>query len=72
MFIERLFNKKGIARDIEKYQVGLSFGVALYPYHSDNCNVLIKYADIAMYHTKSDGKNCYRVYNDEMTSKDEK
>jgi GGDEF domain-containing protein len=33
--------------------------------------VLIKYADIAMYHAKRGGKNNYRVYVDEMSRKEE-
>ncbi|MDR3265021.1 MAG: GGDEF domain-containing protein [Synergistaceae bacterium] len=53
-------------RFIEKYGVGLSIGVALFPYHTSNYNVLIKYADIAMYQAKQGGKNSYRVYADEM------
>ena len=61
-----------VSRYVEKYGVGLSVGVALYPYHSDDYNVIIKYADIAMYHAKNSGKNQYRVYNDEMEQKPEK
>ncbi|MGI6152691.1 MAG: diguanylate cyclase domain-containing protein [Christensenellaceae bacterium] len=59
-------------RYVEKYGVGLSIGVALYPYHSDNFHVLIKYADIAMYHAKRGGKNNYRIYDDDMEPKEEK
>lgn len=66
------FRSQLIDRFIEKYQVGLSIGVAVFPYHTDNFNVLIKYADIAMYCAKNDGKNTYRVYNDEMGRKNEK
>ncbi|MDL2206571.1 diguanylate cyclase [Eubacteriales bacterium OttesenSCG-928-N13] len=66
------FGNQEIDRYIEKYEVGLSIGVALYPFHTDNYNVLIKYADIAMYHAKFGGKNCYRIYDDEMSSKEEK
>ena len=54
-------------RYIEQYGVGLSIGVALYPYHTRNFHVLIKYADIAMYNAKHGGKNNYRVYDDAMT-----
>ena len=57
-------------RYIEKYNVGMSIGIALFPYHTDNYNVLIKYADIAMYHAKKSGKNTYSVYNDEMRHTD--
>ena len=60
------FSSQALNRYIEKYHVGLSIGVALYPLHSDDFNVLIKYADLAMYHAKNAGKNAYRVYEDGM------
>lgn len=60
------FKAAGLSRYIEKYNVGLSIGVALYPYDTENYHVLIKYADIAMYHAKNGGKNQYRIYKDEM------
>jgi len=60
------FNSQSLNRFIEKYQVGLSIGAALFPYHTENYNVLIKYADLAMYHAKRSGKNIYRIYNDDM------
>jgi len=60
------FSSQSLDRYIQKYNVGLSIGVALYPLHSDDYNVLIKYADLAMYHAKKAGKNAYRVYEDEM------
>ncbi|MDR0857778.1 MAG: GGDEF domain-containing protein [Oscillospiraceae bacterium] len=62
------FSSQAIDRYIEKYKVGLSIGVALFPYHSNDYNVLIKYADIAMYHAKRAGKHGYCVYSDEMFS----
>lgn len=61
------FQKLPIDKYIEKYKVGLSIGIALYPLHSDNFHVLIKYADVAMYNAKRDGKNSYRLYTDEMS-----
>ena len=60
------FTNQHLDRFIEKYKVGLSIGIALFPYHTDNFNALIKYADIAMYHAKNSGKNTYRIYDDEM------
>ena len=60
------FRGANLNRYIVKYKVGLSIGIALYPYHARNYNVLIKYADIAMYHAKKTGKNRYCLYNDEM------
>lgn len=60
------FTSNKLDKYIEKYQVGLSIGVALYPYHTEDFNVLIKYADIAMYYAKKSGKNNYCIYTDEM------
>lgn len=59
-------------RNIEKFNVGFSIGIAIYPMHSENFHVLIKYADIAMYHAKNAGKNAFLIYEDEMKGKEEK
>ena len=61
------FKDISIDRYISNYNVGLSIGIALYPYHTENFHVLIKYADIAMYHAKESGKNTYRLYEDSMS-----
>ncbi len=66
------FHSEYFDRMTEKYQIGFSIGIALYPFHTKDYNVLIKYADIAMYHAKKSGKNSYRIYVDEMKPKDEK
>ena len=58
--------------NIEKYDVGLSIGISMYPRDTKNYHVLIKYADIAMYHSKREGKNQYRIYSDDMAPKEEK
>ena len=58
------FKTKELDRYVEKYNVGLSIGVALFPYHSTNYNVLIKYADMAMYKAKQSGKNQFFIYED--------
>lgn len=60
------FKTANLSRFIEKYNVGMSIGVALFPHDTDDYNVLIKYADIAMYHAKHGGKNQYCIYRDEM------
>jgi diguanylate cyclase (GGDEF)-like protein len=59
-------------KNIKKYSVGFSIGIAMYPDHSKNFHVLLKYADIAMYHAKEGGKNAQLMYNDDMKAKDEK
>jgi len=60
------FESQTLDRYIKKYHVGLSIGIALFPNHTDSYNVLIKYADIAMYHAKQTGKNKYCIYNEEL------
>jgi len=42
-----------------KIQIGASIGIALYPTHGDNIDLLIKKADNAMYQTKGLGKQSY-------------
>ena len=64
------FHSPEMDRFIEKFNVGLSIGIALFPYHSTNFNVLIKYADTAMYHAKHSTKHGYFVYKDEMAQED--
>ena len=66
------FNSTGIDRYINEYSVGLSIGVALFPHHTADYNVALKYADIAMYHAKRSGKNQYMVYNEGLSPKAEK
>lgn len=63
------FAREHIDKYIEKYEVGLSIGVALYPGHISNFHTLINYADTAMYHAKKAGKNRYCIYTDEMNKK---
>jgi diguanylate cyclase (GGDEF)-like protein len=64
------FSSQTIDHYVEKYNVGLSIGVALYPYHTENYDVLIKYADMAMYHAKKNGKHAFCIYSDEMIQAD--
>ena len=66
------FRTEGISRFIDEYNVGLSIGVALFPHHTEDYNVLLKYADIAMYHAKRSGKNQYMVYHENLAPKAEK
>ncbi|HMW56411.1 MAG TPA: GGDEF domain-containing protein, partial [Accumulibacter sp.] len=39
-----------------------SIGIAVYPQHGEDVNQLLKNADIAMYHAKTAGRNCYRFF----------
>ena len=49
--------------------VGASIGVSIFPEDSQSTDDLIKYADIAMYHAKSLGKNNYQFYTESMNRK---
>jgi len=60
------FSSQTIDKYVQRYQVGLSIGIALFPHHTDNFNVLIKYADVAMYYAKRSGKSGFRLYSEDM------
>lgn len=58
---------------LPKYSIGVneltitaSIGISLYPRDGESADILIKNADIAMYHAKNQGKNNYQVYTQEL------
>jgi EAL domain-containing protein (putative c-di-GMP-specific phosphodiesterase class I) len=46
--------------------VTCSIGITLCPEHGDTVETLIKYADLAMYEAKNDGRNCYQFFSQHM------
>jgi diguanylate cyclase (GGDEF)-like protein len=48
-------------------EVGVSIGIAMSPEHGDNPRQLLKKADIALYRSKSAGRNCFTLYDDAMS-----
>lgn len=46
------------------FGVGLSIGISLYPEHTETLENLMRYADVAMYHSKTKEGNHYEVFSD--------
>ena len=49
--------------------VGASIGITIYPIDTPDEGELVRFADIAMYHAKSIGKNNFQFYQDSMNKK---
>ncbi len=47
----------------------VSIGMSVFPRDGENPDTLIKHSDVAMYHTKDQGKNNYYLYQDNMSVK---
>ncbi len=47
--------------------ITLSIGVSIFPDDAKNSTTLFKYADIAMYKAKDDGRNTYKYYQKELS-----
>ncbi len=52
--------------DGNKLQISSSIGISIYPDDSDSEKNLLKYADIAMYRAKDEGRSNFQFYNTEM------
>lgn len=52
--------------------IGTSIGISLYPDDSIDLETLVKQADTAMYHAKSEGKNQYQYFTKDMHQRAEK
>lgn len=66
--VERLFEALRAPITIRNDQINISgsIGIACYPQAGNNAEELIKSADIAMYHAKSNGKNTYSLFTPQM------
>jgi diguanylate cyclase (GGDEF)-like protein len=56
-----------IVRD-QVFHITLSIGITIYPDDGSNADKLLKCADIAMYHAKSEGKNNYQFYTSDLNT----
>lgn len=61
-----------IEYDAEFCKVGASIGIATYPNHADTAECLLKYADLAMYYAKNNGKNQARLFTHELIEEKDK
>lgn len=61
---ERLIelNRKPYVINNESIQIGSSIGISLYPEDGTTVQELLNGADIAMYRSKRDGRNCYTLF----------
>ncbi len=50
-----------------RVEIGTSIGIALAPEHGDDQEQLLKKADLALYRSKSAGRNCHNVYDQAMS-----
>ncbi len=59
--LERTYHIDGLELNITA-----SFGIAFYPMHGTDAEILLKNSDIAMYAAKEGGRNNFQVYNEAM------
>ena len=51
-----------------RVEIGVSIGIALAPEHGSDSEELLKKADLALYRSKSAGRDCYTVYDQAMSA----
>lgn len=71
MVAERIVEVFNMPFSLEGHDVFVtaSIGISFYPDDGDNLQTLMKNADTAMYHAKSDGKNRYRFFAKDMNDR---
>jgi diguanylate cyclase (GGDEF)-like protein/PAS domain S-box-containing protein len=65
---ERIIREISLPFVIQGHEVfvGCSLGIAFFPKDGVDADTLMRNADLALYRAKEDGKNCYRLYSEEM------
>jgi diguanylate cyclase (GGDEF)-like protein len=46
--------------------VGCSIGIALVPAHGERIDEILRNADLALYRSKREGRNCFQIYSEQM------
>ncbi len=60
--------QQGINIANQTLYTGVSIGISIFPDHTDNPELLIQYADLAMYHAKNNGKMRFSYFTPELSS----
>jgi len=66
ILIETLQSPFSLSNGVQLH-ISASGGIALFPQHGKSVEELIQHADAALYRAKSEGKNTYRYYTNELT-----
>jgi len=53
----------------KEIHISSSIGIAVYPFDGETTSNLLKYAETAMYHAKSQGRNCFQFFAEEMNQR---
>lgn len=62
----KIFRKTYKIQSID-YKISASIGISMYPNDGDQYKELLEKADIAVYHAKSEGKDRYKIYDENMS-----
>ena len=62
---KRSFRKEGV-----EYGISCSIGISLYPWNGTSYDKLMQKADLSLYFSKSNGKNKYTIYSDNIKESD--
>jgi diguanylate cyclase (GGDEF)-like protein/PAS domain S-box-containing protein len=65
---DKLISELSRPFDLHRHQVtlGASIGITLFPDDAEDSDQLLKYADMAMYHAKSQGRSTYEFYTENL------
>jgi diguanylate cyclase (GGDEF)-like protein/PAS domain S-box-containing protein len=68
MTLHRLLKAISIPFRVEQHLISISasIGVTIYPNDNSNTDTLLRHADQAMYDSKQNRKNCFKIYNMEV------